>query len=280
MPELPEVESLTRALRPLAEGRTIKKATFYRTDLREEVPKSLFNKLLVAKKIERLSRRSKYLLFHTQKGVGIFHLGMTGNILCYAEAKPKHKHTHAVFHLEKQGEEPLYLHYVDPRRFGFISCCGQEELENHRYFGHLGPEPLLEARLGDFLFAASRKRKTPVKSFIMDAKVLVGVGNIYASEALFKAKIHPLTLAGQVDKKEWQRLGRAIKDTLKKAIKAGGTSFRDFKLSDGNKGYFAVSLNVYGREHKPCPACGLAICQTRISNRSTFYCQNCQEKKP
>jgi formamidopyrimidine-DNA glycosylase len=276
MPELPEIECLARAIKPLAEGRTLRKVHFIRTDLREEVPTSRFNRLLKGQEILRISRRSKYLLFHTQTGVGIFHLGMSGNILCYDNAKPKQKHTHATLCLSKADSPDLFLHFVDPRRFGYINCCTPGELESHRYFRHLGPEPLALAKLAKYLYETSRKRKTPVKCFIMNASVIVGVGNIYASESLFSSKIHPLKKACDLSKLDYKRLSRAIKTTLMAAIKAGGTTFRDFRNPDGNPGYFAVALKVYGRENKPCKCCQSPIQQIRLTNRATYYCKNCQ----
>lgn len=279
MPELPEVECLTQAIYPIAMDRTIANVKFYRKDLREEVPTQRFNKIIKGQRVLNVSRRSKYMLLHTSTGVIIFHLGMTGNILCYSSSKPKHPHTHATFKLEKIGEPHVFLHFIDPRRFGLINCCRPEKLIDHRYFVHLGPEPLLQKSLGAYLHQIGKTRKIPIKSFIMNAKIVVGVGNIYASEALFSSRIHPLTPANRLTQAEYGQLGSSIKRILKKAIKSGGTTFRDFKDPNGKPGYFAVALNVYGKEGEQCKNCDSFITQTRISNRSTFFCGTCQTLK-
>lgn len=276
MPELPEVESLTRHIRKIAEGRLFVSAKFYRRDLREAIPIKRFTDIMNGQLITKVHRRSKYLLMETASGVGIFHLGMSGKILAYQTAKPQLPHTHAVFTIKEQNGTELFLHFIDPRRFGIISCAETGSLGEHRYFAKLGPEPLEHPRLGAYLGGIARNRKVNIKSFIMNAQNVVGVGNIYASESLFLAKLHPDTPANHLDQDQWHSLAKCIKSTLRKAIKAGGTTFSDFQNPDGDPGYFRISLQVYGREGAPCYNCQSKIIMTRHSNRATFFCSTCQ----
>ena len=266
MPELPEVECLSQAVKQVLEGRIIKKVKFYRSDLRGPIPKPQFETLLVGKVVTRVHRRSKYMLWDTVGGIGIIHLGMTGNVFFRKFAEPNLGHTHAVFSLvEKDGSDAGYLHYVDPRRFGWISCCPRDEYEEHRFFKKLGPEPLEDEELHVHLWEKSRKRSVVIKSFLMNAQIVVGVGNISANEALFRAGVRPSRPAGRVTKKEMKLIALSIKETLSEAIAAGGTSFRDFKNADGEPGYFAINLNVYGRGGEACRSCSNTIKATRIS---------------
>lgn len=251
-------------------------AQFYRADLRDPIPVADFRELLVGERVEDVFRRSKYMLFQTRKGYAIFHLGMTGNMILQDEATPKVPHTHAVFGIEKKDGKPGFLHFIDPRRFGRIACFEGNEYESHAFFADLGPEPLTTRDLAGHLYEESRGKKQPIKTFLMDGRVVVGVGNIYASESLFRAGIHPKRKAGSVSRERFEALATAIKETLKDSITAGGTTFRDFKNSDGNPGYFAVKLSVYDRETKPCITCGTKIRLLRQSGRSTFYCSVCQ----
>jgi formamidopyrimidine-DNA glycosylase len=276
MPELPEVECLTRAVRRVLKGGRLVGAEFFRSDLRDPIPIDQFRALLVGQPVEDVFRRSKYMVVRTPRGLGVFHLGMTGNIIQRPIAKPGVAHTHAVFAIEDKSGQTSYLHFIDPRRFGRIDCIEGTVIDEHPWFAELGPEPLAAKALGAHLFEESRGRKQPVKAFLMDARVVVGVGNIYASESLFRAGIHPLRKAGSVSSQRYARLGEAVRETLKAAIKAGGTTFRDFKNSDGNPGYFALKLAVYDREGEACPRCGAAIEQVRLAGRSTFFCGTCQ----
>lgn len=276
MPELPEVECLTRAVSATIDGFSCHAIEFYRDAIRDPIPKDKLKHVLVGRKIERVYRRSKYLLIETAKGTGVIHLGMTGNLLASTAATPMQKHTHVVFTFKK-GREKVYLQFVDPRRFGRVSALLTDEFADHEWFASLGPEPLLEKRLGAHLFAVSRKRETPVKAFLMNPEVVVGVGNIYACESLFLSNINPLRKASSLTAKEYDLVAASIKMTLKKAIKAGGTTFRDFRNSDGSSGYFAVSLNVYDRAKSPCVKCGNEVKMERISGRSTFFCAFCQK---
>jgi formamidopyrimidine-DNA glycosylase len=273
VPELPEVECLTRAVRGFLEGNALESVVFYREDLRTAIPIKKFKLLLNRQIVSQVRRRSKYMLWQTDKGVGIFHLGMSGNMLLRDGADPQQKHTHAVFKI-KGGK---YLHYVDPRRFGIIDCSTNAELADHAYFTHLGPEPLESSDLDEHLFRKSRGKSQSIKTFLMDARVVVGVGNIYASESLFRAAIRPTRKAGSVTKQEFKSLSLAIKETLEEAICSGGTTLRDFKNADDSPGYFVQRLDVYGREGEPCHSCGKNIIQKRLVGRSTFYCKSCQK---
>lgn len=276
MPELPEVECLTRAVRSVLEGGVIQHAKFLRPTLRDPIPVEAFNELVVGQKIEQVFRRSKYLLLSTKRGVGVFHLGMTGALLLKPTKMPDQAHTHAVFQFNGKEGKGGFLHFVDPRRFGRIGCVEGPDFEAHAFFSDLGVEPLVVPDLGQYLFDKSRGKKQPIKSFIMDGQIVVGVGNIYASESLHRCGVHPKREAGAVSRARYARLGDSIKQTLERAIKAGGTTFRDFKNSDGNPGYFAVELKVYDRAGEPCESCGKLVKTIRQSGRSTFYCAFCQ----
>ena len=277
MPELPEVESLTRMVRSVLEGGRLEEAVFLRQDLRAPIPIDAFRDMLVGQVIESVSRRSKYMLLKSSKGCGVFHLGMSGKILESNRAEPEAKHTHAIFTIKDVSGAVRYLHFVDPRRFGRIDCLPVEALAEHALFHDLGPEPIDTQELGQHLFKISRGRKTAIKCFIMDARNVVGVGNIYASESLFRAGISPRRRAGVVTRVQYESLATAIKATLLDAIAAGGTTFRDFKTPDGKPGYFAVSLNVYNRDGQPCRKCGRAVRLIRQSGRATYYCAFCQK---
>lgn len=276
MPELPEVECLTRAVKGAIKGGTLLDAAFLRANLRETIPADDFRRVLVGEKVEDVFRRSKYLLLRTKSGYGVIHLGMTGNLLLQPTAVPTIPHTHAVFSVRDKKGRTIYLHFVDPRRFGVIDLVEGGDYAQHRLFANLGVEPLEHPDLGGYLFEKSRGRKQPIKTFLMDARIVVGVGNIYASESLFRAGIRPQRAAGAVTRARYELLAAAIKETLLESIEAGGTTFRDFKSSDGNPGYFAVRLNVYDREGEPCTKCGAPIKALRQSGRSTFFCGRCQ----
>ena len=278
MPELPEVECLSKAIRKVVKGGAITKTKFYRKDLRDPIPITLFNKVVKNQKILDVIRRSKYMLLKTPLGYGVIHLGMTGNFICSDKEKPFVSHTHAVFTIVDKDGKTQWLHYIDPRRFGRIDCIEGHDYNDNKFFKNLGPEPLLETDLGGYLFAKSRKRSKPIKNFIMDANIVVGVGNIYAAESLFKTKIHPETPASLISRKKFETLAAEIQATLKLAIKAGGTTFRDFKNADGNPGYFAISLAVYNQTGKPCVVCKTPIEVLKQSGRSSFYCPMCQKR--
>ena len=278
MPELPEVECLARALSPAMSGRKVTSIQFIRADLRQPIPQDSIRQLLVNQEILSVERRSKYLLIRCNTGAMICHLGMTGRLLMFDSHLPQISHTHAIFTLSKKGDLPNHLHFVDPRRFGLFDYLdASTPLTEHRLFNKLGPEPLEIKDLGQWLWKKSRDRRQAIKPFLMTPEVVVGVGNIYASEALFGARIHPSRPAQELSLKEFRALGSNVIQTLTGAIQSGGTTFRDFTNSDGKPGYFSVSLKVYGRKGKPCTQCRNAVEATTHSGRSTFYCAVCQK---
>ncbi|NRA65260.1 MAG: bifunctional DNA-formamidopyrimidine glycosylase/DNA-(apurinic or apyrimidinic site) lyase [Pseudobacteriovorax sp.] len=278
MPELPEVETLTNAVKKIALGRRIIQSKFYRKDLRSEIPVDELNDILLNRKIIEIRRRSKFMMMRTDKGWVLIHLGMSGHMDHHSSKSPQLPHTHVVFTLEPRhkGSDLEYLHYVDPRRFGWMTCTRSLDPEAHELLRHLGPEPLETKDLGDYLWRESRGKTTSVKSFIMNAKVVVGVGNIYANEALFRAGIRPGKAAGRISRESMKKLAVAIAETLRAAISQGGTTLRDFRSSDGSPGYFAVDLQVYGRGGETCLSCSDTIKSIRQSNRASYYCPTCQ----
>ena len=271
MPELPEVETTRRALLEVCEGRTITKIVVRDGRLRWPVPADIDHRFR-QQTIQQLRRRSKYLLFDTAKGSLILHLGMSGS-LCHLPAHtPPKKHDHIDIVLDSG----RCLRLNDPRRFGTL--LWSEQPEQHKLLANLGPEPLecSSEELAAHLLNLSKRRKVAVKNFIMNAQMVVGVGNIYANEALFLAGIRPARAAGRLTRDQWQALASAIQDRLRQAIKAGGTTLKDFQHSDGKPGYFAQELAVYGRADQACPACTTPIKQQRHNQRSTYYCPVCQ----
>lgn len=264
MPELPEVEVTKRGIAPHIEGQTVTKVIVRNAKLRWPVPESLQE--LVGLKIEKVTRRAKYLQLHTKKGVVTIHLGMSGSLRVLPTAIAPEKHDHIDVWLSN-GE---MLRYNDPRRFGAWLWPDTDVL------AALGPEPLSEAFTADYLFEKAQKRKMPVKTFLMTNVVVVGVGNIYANESLFMAGISPLRLANTLGLDDCERLTHAIKTVLAKAIEQGGTTLKDFKNAEGKPGYFAQELQVYGRAEAPCVQCGHALIGIKIAQRATVYCPNCQ----
>lgn len=238
--------------------------------LRYPVPQSLMSEL-PGQRILAVERRGKYLLLRTEIGTVLLHLGMSGSLRIVDPdlAADKHDYVDIVF----EGQRCLRLH--DPRRFGAVLWLGDDP-EQHPLLARLGPEPLTEAFCGALLHQRSRRRTQAVKVFIMDSQVVVGVGNIYASEALFRAGIRPQTPANKVSQRRYELLAEAIKQVLAEAIEQGGTTLRDFVGGDGRPGYFAQSLKVYGREGEPCLACAATIRMLRMGQRSTYYCPDCQ----
>ena len=270
MPELPEVETTRRGIAPHLEGRQIQKVIVRDARLRWPVPRDL-NKLLQGQAILEVERRAKYLLLKTPPGTLIIHLGMSGSLRILPCDTPHAKHDHVDIVLDNT----MCLRLRDPRRFGAVLFT-RHDPNAHMLLHSLGPEPLSDAFNTDYLFAQSRKRKIAIKPFIMDSHIVVGVGNIYASEALFAAGIHPRRAAGKVSREKSELLVKSIKKVLKAAIKAGGTTLRDFTRSDGNPGYFRLSLKVYGHGGEPCPRCGKPLTQAVIAQRMTYYCTQCQ----
>jgi len=271
MPELPEVETTRRGIRKHVEQQTIKEVIIRQAKLRWPIPPKL-KTILPNQIIHTVSRRAKYLILSSDVGHVILHLGMSGSLRVLDASIPAEKHDHIDF-VFNNGK---CLRLRDPRRFGAVLFTANDPAL-HKLLKFLGPEPLSKMFTADCLFDRSRKRKLTIKSFIMDSKIVVGVGNIYASEALYRAGIHPKRAAGKVTKEKYKLLTAAIKIVLTEAIKAGGTSLRDFTQSDGKPGYFKQALNVYGRKGELCKQCKKPITQAVIAQRSTFYCTHCQK---
>lgn len=277
MPELPEVETVRNGLEQMLQSHpAIASIHLMRADIRFPIPKELAETLKGAT-ITGVRRRAKYLLIQTDKGILLSHLGMTGAWRIESEASleaSKGPHDHCFITLS----DGRTLVYRDPRRFGVLDLVQTGQEENHLRLKALGPEPLdRETFTAESLYAQTRKRKVPLKAFIMDQRVVVGVGNIYASEALFGAKIRPQKNAGKLTKHESERLVAAIREVLERAIKAGGSSIRDYKNADGESGSFQDSHQVYERANEPCRICGAKIRSKVVGGRSTYWCPVCQK---
>ncbi|HET6432005.1 bifunctional DNA-formamidopyrimidine glycosylase/DNA-(apurinic or apyrimidinic site) lyase [Dyella sp.] len=274
MPELPEVETTRRGIAPHLVGRRIGAVTLRRPDLRWPIPAEVA-RLLPGQMIESVERRAKYLLLRTEIGSALLHLGMSGVLRVLPPDAPLGPHDHVDIGIAAEtGRAERVLRFTDPRRFGCL--LWQWPGETHPLLAALGPEPLTDAFDGDLLWHASRGRKVAVKLFLMDNAVVVGVGNIYASEALFAAGIHPRTPAGKVSRARYARLAVEVKRILAWAIERGGTTLRDFLNPDGAPGYFFRELNVYGRAGEPCRTCAAPVRQAVLGQRSTFWCPHCQ----
>ena len=269
MPELPEVETTLRGIRPYLLEQTVSQVIVREPRLRWRVEKTVHR--AEGHLVQSLERRGKYLLIGFDNGGLLVHLGMSGSLRVLTEPADPLKHDHFDLALETG----VYLRFNDPRRFGALLWV-EGDMHAHPLLSHLGPEPLSVDFSGDYLFRRSRGRRQAVKNFIMDGRVVVGVGNIYASEALFMAGIHPSRAAGRISNQRYAGLAEAICDVLKAAIRQGGTTLRDFVASDGTPGYFARELLTYGRAGKPCFQCGGEIRQKVIGQRSSFYCAGCQ----
>lgn len=270
MPELPEVETTLRAIGPVLEGQRIERVIIRRADLRWPIPEDLPS-LLMGQRVERVRRRAKYLLADVAGGTLIVHLGMSGSIRILARSMPPGLHDH----VDLQVDGGPRLRYTDPRRFGAWLWTDMPP-EHHPLLKKLGPEPWDSALTPEGLHQASRNRAVPVKAFIMDNAVLVGVGNIYATEALFRAGVRPTRPAGRVTLKEWAVLLKEIRSVLEAAIRSGGSTLRDFTSGDGKPGYFAQTLQAYGHAGEPCVLCETEIRETRIGGRASAYCPACQ----
>ncbi len=301
MPELPEVETTRAGLAPHLLGRRVVAATLRRPDLRWPIAAEI-TALLPGQRIDAVRRRAKYLLLDTAAGSALLHLGMSGSLRVLPGDTPLRAHDHVDLLLDSG----LVLRFNDPRRFGCLLWQARGEV--HPLLAGLGPEPLRvenagrvtgaevcdgtsrsaggeaatsaepqrAAFTGDYLFALSRGRRVPVKSFLMDQKVVVGVGNIYVAEALFAAGISPLRAAGKVSRERYQRLADAVQAILAHAIARGGTTLRDFISPDGAPGYFEQELSAYGRGGDPCHRCGRALKQALVGQRATVWCGHCQ----
>jgi formamidopyrimidine-DNA glycosylase len=269
MPELPEVETTRRGLLPHVVGRRIERVLLRRPDLRWPIPHAITSRL-PGQRIDTIRRRAKYLLLDTAAGSALLHLGMSGSLRVLPAGTPPRLHDHVDMVLDS-GQ---VLRFNDPRRFGCL--LWQAPGDTHPLLAGLGPEPLEEVFDGDYLFARSRGRSTPVKAFLMDQAIVVGVGNIYATEALFRAGIAPLRAAGSISRRRYATLAAEVKDILTYAITRGGTTLRDFLNPDGAPGYFEQELLAYGRGGAPCLRCGRTLRQASIGQRTSVWCAHCQ----
>lgn len=270
MPELPEVETTRRGILPHVVNKTVRDVVIRQYRLRWPVSTSLGNRL-IGRQLVQVGRRAKYLVFHFQHGHVLLHLGMSGSLRVLDPLVPADKHDHVDFIFA----DNTCLRFRDPRRFGSIHWTGRDPMQ-HRLLRHLGPEPLGDVFTAGYLYERSRQRVQSIKTFIMDSRTVVGVGNIYANEALFESGIHPKRKAGAVSLTRYGSLVASIREVLDKALAKGGTTLRDFVSSDGVPGYFKHELYVYDRAGQPCKLCLTNVKQVRQGQRSTYYCPRCQ----
>ncbi len=271
MPELPEVEVSRMGITPHLHNKTIKQIVIRQPKLRWMIPEALNQ--LSGQPILNIKRRAKYLILQLKKGSIIIHLGMSGSLRILDESHPATKHDHVDLILK----DGTLLRYNDPRRFG--AWLWQPKGDEHEVLKNLGPEPLDDMFDCDYMVEKAKGKKVAVKKFIMDNKIVVGVGNIYANESLFLAKIHPLTATGKLTRSDWTAIVKQVKQVLATAIKQGGTTLKDFNQVDGKPGYFAQELRVYGKAGEPCPVCSNQIEPLQIGQRNSYFCRHCQPEK-
>ena len=270
MPELPEVETLRRALLPLVKNKACSEVKLFRKTLRFPIPEESLVKGLINHKVSDITRKGKYLLFQTPEGSMLLHLGMSGRIVLQQTFEPREKHTHAIFKFPTN----TYLHFVDPRRFGSISWVPKSG--KHPLIDNLGCDPFSIDMTAKTMKILARKSRAPMKSFIMNSQRITGIGNIYACESLFHAGIRPTKQAGKITLFQWEKWIECVREVLNKSIASGGTTLRDFFDPSGSQGYYSVSLSVYGKEGQPCPKCTHPISRLFQTGRSTFFCKYCQ----
>lgn len=285
VPELPEVETLRRSLERRLPGLVFRRVEVRAAELREPLDQAAL-RALEGSTVERLGRRAKYLLIYLAEPAAasatrllVIHLGMSGRFTVVPVDEPIAKHEHLAIRLvDDDGRAQGRLRLVDPRRFGQAFVLAEGAVDRDRHFAHLGVEPVGQDTGfdGAYLESCTAGRRGPVKAFLMDARVVVGVGNIYASEALWRARVHPKRSVARVSAATWRRLAGAVRDVLSDAITQGGTTLNDFTDGEGNAGYFQVSLDVYDREGKRCRRCDRLVRRIVQSNRSTYYCPGCQ----
>ncbi len=276
MPELPEVETVRRGLESTLAGARIERIEVFESRLRLPVD----TEALIAyrgRELRSFRRIGKYLLIGTDTDAAVLvHLGMTGTLRLAEPERRPHRHDHVVWRLcGGVLEAPADLRYRDPRRFGLVLPVSRSRIRQHRLIRDLGPDPTRDLARGE-LHARSRSSRRPIKNFLMDSRVVVGIGNIYASEALWWARVNPRVAAGRIGASRWERLQGACVSVLQRAIEQGGTTLNDFRDSRGQPGYFEVELQVYGREGASCSRCGATIRRVVQAGRSTFYCAGCQ----
>ncbi len=271
MPELPEVETTLCGIRPSLLNNTIDSLVVRERSLRWPVPDGLEQRLS-GQPVDSLTRRGKYILIGTPAGTAMLHLGMSGSMRIVDRSLAPEKHDHVDIVL-KSGE---VIRFNDPRRFGSLLWAGNTPL-SHKLLAALGPEPLSDDFSGEYLYQAGKDRKVAIKQLIMNSNIVVGVGNIYASESLFRAGINPKRQARKISRQRYMKLAAAIKDVLTEAIAMGGTTLRDFHNAEGKPGYFRIQLKAYDRAGEPCEVCGAPIKHTVQGQRATYYCSACQK---
>lgn len=274
MPELPEVEVICRGLAPLVVNRKILTVSYSNKKLRKPFPRAKMDSQVEGAFILGVERRAKYILLPlTGKAVLLFHLGMTGKLGVFDHDTPRSKHDHLRFLLD-DGRE---MRFNDVRRFGCVEVFSAKELRENDPFADLGPEPFSTDFSADYLLAKAGGKKQPVKSFLMDNRVVVGIGNIYANETLFAAGILPQTPINRLRNTDWLRIVEKSRLILEKAIAMGGSTISDYENANGEAGYFQLQLAVYGRQGQPCPTCGQPVMRVVLGGRATFYCPVCQK---
>jgi formamidopyrimidine-DNA glycosylase len=273
LPELPEVETIRRGLIPRLVGCTIKRVVLSNRRLRLPVPRAKLKGWVEGGQVKSVDRRAKYLLIRMNSGaVLVLHLGMTGRLAFFTNGAPRNPHDHIRFFLDNS----LELRFNDVRRFGSIQVLAPENGKLPQIFADLGAEPLGPDFSAPYLMRMARKRTRPIKNFLMDAKVVVGIGNIYANEILFVAGIKPTRGVGTLTRATWERVVKGSREILEQAIACGGTTISDYVNSSGEVGYFQCELKVYGRAGEACKSCGSEISRVVLSGRASFYCSKCQ----
>jgi formamidopyrimidine-DNA glycosylase len=272
MPELPEVEVIRRGLEPLLPGRRVIGLGWSNRKLRLPIPRKALQRWVRGKRIRTVGRRAKYLLIHmANNATVVVHLGMSGKLGLFPVSAPRDKHDHLRLLLDNNME----LRFNDARRFGSLQLV-EPGANLNDLFHNIGPEPFAGAFSPTYLHAKAKKRRQPVKNFLMDNRVVAGIGNIYANEILFRTGICPTTPAGNLTKPQWQRTVRCCRDVLERAIASGGTTIADFVNASGTSGYFQLKLQVYGRGQKKCYKCHTAISRLVLAGRATYFCPSCQ----
>lgn len=270
MPELPEVETTRRGLEPHVVGRRIAALEVHEPRLRWPVPRDLA-RAVAGQRVARAGRRAKYLLIELERGTLLLHLGMSGSLRVLPADAPREPHDHLDFLLDSG----VALRYNDPRRFGSLHYVEGDPLA-HPLLAHLAPEPLGPDFTAEYLWRITRGRRVSIKQLLMNSRLVVGIGNIYANEALFRARLRPRRAAGSLRRADVVRLARAVRTVLGAAVRAGGTTLRDYVGTDGNPGWFRRKLFVYERAGRPCRVCGSAIRQIAQGQRSSWFCPRCQ----
>lgn len=277
MPELPEVETVCRGLAQILLGAKVISAETFTPKLRIEIPQDL-NSEIKNRTIKSVNRKAKYILIELEGIIIIAHLGMSGRITIQDyESYTRKKHDHIVIELKLINGENKYLILNDPRRFGIFTLSSLADIDKHQLFSKLGIEPFSKEFTSQTLEKICESRTKNIKATIMDSSLLLGVGNIYASESLFRAGINPERASKSLSQKEIKELHSEILKTLEEAIAAGGSTLKDYSKANGESGYFQYNFKVYARESQPCPSCGRKILRIVQSNRSTFYCKSCQK---